>query len=84
MITFTGEDYTASKKSTIPSRTTTNEIQISTIIDSILEINEKFRVRAIIGEDKAVCSTTVTIVDNSKLLLYKHQYIKHFHKSGIC
>ena len=61
--------------STIQRRTTTDEIRISTIIDNILEINEKFRVRAIIGEDKAVCSTTVTIVDNSKLLLYKHQYI---------
>ena len=73
--------------STIQHRTTADEILISTIVDNILEINEKFRVRAIIGEDKAVCSTTVTIVDDSKLLLYKHQYIKnlsHFNKSGKC
>ena len=74
MLLFTDSDYTAfnKEKSQFPKGITTDKILISTHNDSMLEINEQFVVYALLPEDRGVCSTTVTIVDNSKLIIYKY------------
>ena len=53
----------------IPQSETNDSITIQTHLDALFEKNETFDLVVVLPEQDTTCRTTITIVDDSKLLL---------------